>query len=160
MFNIKNYFINYILVSILILSGAYFIEYGLGQKPCILCLYQRIPYYIIILISFLGIKFKNHKNFFHLFISLIFFTSFILASYHSGVEQGIFSGLKGCQSNLSKVAYDITELKEAIFANNQPTCTHADFKILSISLAGWNAIISIIFAYYSFKNFKGNKYEK
>ena len=90
MINYKvNTFLNIIFfVSLISIISAFFIEYILGHQPCNLCLIERVPYglSIILIISnfFLG---KNEK-FIILLLILIFSFSFLLSLYHFGIEQG------------------------------------------------------------------------
>ena len=52
--NIKKFFIIVFTTSFFSLAVALYVEYVLGFKPCILCIYQRIPYAIALLISLIA----------------------------------------------------------------------------------------------------------
>ena len=87
MFNLKvESYIKIIFVfSFVALFSAYFIEYILGHQPCNLCLIERIPYGLsIILITAIFILKKNEK-FFVLLLILIFIFSFLISFYHYGI---------------------------------------------------------------------------
>ena len=72
---LKHYFLLNFLVSLFSLLSAIYIEFVLDQKPCKLCIYQRIPYIFAIFITFLGISLKNKYTWLFL-IFLIFIFSF------------------------------------------------------------------------------------
>ena len=109
MFNFKSeiYLKIIFLFSLIALIFAYFIEHVLGHQPCNLCLIERIPYGLsIILISIMFIIKKN-ENFFILLLILTFIFSFLISLYHFGIEQGIFQestvcGVKNFSENISK----------------------------------------------------------
>ena len=87
--NSKNLFIKFIfLVSIIALVSAYFIEYILGHQPCNLCLYERIPYFLAILITLINYKYNKLEKYLILLLAIIFLIATILSLYHLGIEQG------------------------------------------------------------------------
>ena len=137
-----------ILISIfvfvcLILASAFIIQYELGHKPCKLCLYERIPYFLSILLIMKFFLIKGYEKITLLILSLVFIASSILAFYHFGIEQGFFSESLLCTTeNLSE-----TLSKEQILEQlkqNTISCKEVSFKILGFSLAAINTIFSII----------------
>ena len=76
------------LISVVALSSAFFIEYVLGHQPCNLCILERIPYLMAIIIIVLNYKFIHLEKYFILFLILIFLAATILSLYHLGIEQG------------------------------------------------------------------------
>ena len=70
------------------LFAAYFIEYGLGHKPCKLCLYQRLPYFFSIVLILNILLIRKYEKFSLLILSLIMLVGSSLAFYHYGIEQG------------------------------------------------------------------------
>ena len=66
MFNLskKNLFIAIFLISLIALISAYFIQYALGHQPCSLCLYERIPFFLAILIVLINYKYKKFEKYF------------------------------------------------------------------------------------------------
>ena len=137
-----------ILISIfvfvcLILASAFIIQYELGHKPCKLCLYERIPYFLSILLIMKFFLIKGYEKITLLILSLVFIASSILGFYHFGIEQGFFSESLLCTTeNLSE-----TLSKEQILEQlkqNTISCKEVSFKILGFSLAAINTIFSII----------------
>ena len=153
MINIKDKSIYFLLASILSLVSAYFIEYILNHKPCVLCVYQRIPYMSIIAFFFISHKINLSNKLTYSIYLVIFTASCLLATYHWGVENQIFEGLEACSGKVNDKIENLQQMKDVIF-NSKPSCHHADFTIFSISLAGWNAILSFGLAYMSYGELK------
>jgi disulfide bond formation protein DsbB len=125
------------------LVGAFFIQYHLGHLPCKLCIYERIPYilsiFLILEMLFLNTNRKNTL----LLLSLIFIISSILAFYHFGIEQGLFSESFVCESNNFSEILTKEQILEQL-KQNSISCKDVSFKILGLSLASINTIFSII----------------
>ena len=145
------------LVSLISIVSAYFIEYVLGHQPCNLCLIERIPYGLaIVLIISNHILIKN-KRFIILLLILVFSFSLIISLYHFGIEQGIFTestvcGLKDASNIVSK-----EELLKQLQVKNV-SCKDVTFRIFGFSLTSLNIIISLILVIFLSKVFKN--YEK
>ena len=88
--NKKFLFTLLVLIS-LVLILAYVIEYKLGYQPCKLCLYERIPYFISILLMMKIFFTKGHEKTTLLILFFVFIASLVLAFYHFGIEQGFFN---------------------------------------------------------------------
>ena len=144
--NTKKYFLLIFLISIFSLLSAIYIEFVLNQKPCKLCIYQRMPYIAAIFICFFGFNLK--KRFFWLsLLTLIFFSSSIISGYHVGIEKNIFSEFSGCvTSNMNII--DKKEILESL-NNILPSCKEVTFKIFGLSLATINLILSLIITLYT-----------
>ena len=129
--------------SILSLSIAYFIQYVLGHKPCNLCLIERIPYLAsIILISLLFIL-NRFKKIIAIILFLFFIFGAIISFYHVGIEQGFFSESFVC--NLSSSQDNLTAKQLLKQLENTPvSCKEVTFRLLGLSLATINTIISVI----------------
>ena len=129
--------------SVLSLSIAYFIQYILGHKPCNLCLIERIPYIAsVILISLLFIL-KRFEKIISGIVFLFFIFGAIISFYHVGIEQGFFSESFVC--NLSSSQDNLTAKQLLKQLENTPvSCKEVTFRLLGLSLATINTIISII----------------
>ena len=122
---------------------AYMIEYGLGHKPCNLCLYQRIPYIISVFLIIEILVIKKYIKITLALLSFTFFLSACLAFYHFGIEQGFFNESFVCDSkNLSETMSSEQLLKE--LKKNTISCKAVNFQILGLSLATINIIFSTI----------------
>ena len=129
-------FISFVLVS------AFVIEYGFNHQPCKLCLYERIPYFLSILLIAKIFLIRGYEKITLLILSLIFIISSILAFYHFGIEQGFFKESLACAvENLSENLTKEDLLKE--LSQNSISCKDVSFNIFGISLAAINTIFSI-----------------
>ena len=142
--SIKNKFtLNIVLIfSILALITAYLIQYILGHEPCNLCLVERIPYLAaIILISLIFILNKFEKII-SLIVGLFFIFGAIVSFYHFGIEQGFFNESLVCNLGSSKATTAQELLKQ--LEKETVSCKDVTFRVLGLSLATFNTIISII----------------
>tara|TARA_Y100001970_G_C13880116_1_gene673463 strand:+ start:142 stop:624 length:483 start_codon:yes stop_codon:yes gene_type:complete len=130
------------LISIVALASAFFIEYVLGHQPCNLCILERIPYLLAIIIIVLNYKFAHFEKYFILLLIFIFFVATILSLYHLGIEQGLIKESLVC--NLKNGSYLLS--KEDILKQLQQksvSCQDVTFKIFGLSLTSYNIIISL-----------------
>ena len=159
MFDLKNeFYLKIILViSFAALIFAYFVEHILGHQPCNLCIIERIPYGIsIILIAMIFIIKKNQK-FLTLLLILTFVFSFTISVYHYGIEQGFFQESTVC--NVRNFTENI--IKEDLLrelSKKTTSCKDVTFRILGLSLTSINIVISLLFIITFIKIFI--KYEK
>ena len=139
--NKKFLFIILIFISFVLVS-AFVIEYGFNHQPCKLCLYERIPYFLSILLIAKIFLLRGYEKITLLILSLIFIISSILAFYHFGIEQGFFKESLACAvKNLSENLTKEDLLKE--LSQNTISCKDVSFNIFGISLAAINTIFSI-----------------
>jgi len=146
-----------LLFSIFALLSAYFIQYILGHQPCNLCLIQRIPYILTIIIITLSFIIKKYEKIYLILLSLIFIVATFISFYHFGIEQGFIKESLVCDlsnqnNNLTKEDL-LKELKEKTIS-----CKDVTFKILGLSLATINTIISMLLSIILIK--KNLNYEK
>tara|TARA_Y100000589_G_C26987797_1_gene561316 strand:+ start:328 stop:816 length:489 start_codon:yes stop_codon:yes gene_type:complete len=131
------------LISLISIISAFFIEYVLGHKPCNLCLIERIPYVLSIILIIFNYISKKNEYFIILLLLLIFSFSLIMSFYHFGIEQGFFEestvcGLKDASSIISK-----EEILKQLQAKTV-SCKDVTFRIFGFSLTTFNIIISFI----------------
>ncbi|MDA9966798.1 disulfide bond formation protein B [Candidatus Pelagibacter sp.] len=141
-----------LLFSIFAISVAYFIEYILGHQPCNLCLIERIPYVVSIVIILIFMFIQKFERLFLIILSITFILAFIISFYHFGIEQGFIQQSLACDLNSNN-----TELtKEALLNQLKDvtvSCKDVTFKILGLSLATINIFISLIIASITIKLF-------
>ena len=145
--NSKNLLIKFIFfVSIISLVSAFFIEYVLGHQPCNLCVLERIPYLLAIIIVFLNYKFILFEKFFILLFTIIFLVSAALSLYHLGIEQGFIQESLVCDlksgSNLLSKEEILKQLQE-----KSVSCKDVTFKMFGLSLTSYNILISILITF-------------
>ena len=142
--NSKNLLIKLIfLISVIALVSALFIEYVLGHQPCNLCILERIPYLLAIIIILLNFKFSHYEKFFILLLSIIFLAGAIISLYHLGIEQGFVQESLVCDlksgSNLLSKEEILKQLQE-----KNVSCKDVTFKIFGLSLTSYNILISLL----------------
>jgi disulfide bond formation protein DsbB len=142
--NSKNLLIKLIfLISIVALASAFFIEYKLGHQPCNLCILERIPYLLAIILILLNYKFNHLEKYFILLLSIVFLASTLLSLYHLGIEQGFIEESLVCDlQNSSKILSKEEILKQ--LQEKRVSCKDVTFKIFGLSLTTLNIIISIL----------------
>ena len=140
--NKKFLFTILIFVSLVVIF-AFVIEHKLDHKPCKLCLYERIPYFLSILLIIKILFIKKYEKITLLIISLVFISGAVLAFYHFGIEQGFFSESFVCRSQNLSETLSKEQLLEQL-KQNSISCKDASFKILGLSLAAINTIFSLI----------------
>ena len=152
--NKKNFYLFVLFYSLLAIFFALYVEYILGYKACKLCLYQRVPYIISIFICFFG--YNYYKNLYWLILLIIvFIISSFLSGYHVGIENNIFEEFSGCTGNNLNITDKLELLKS--LNNSMPNCKNVDFKLMGLSLATINFIISIVIIFISIKCFINEK---
>ena len=142
--NSKNLSIKFIfLVSIIALVSAFLIEYILGHQPCNLCVLERIPYFLAIIVVLLNYKFIQFERFFMLLLAIIFLAGTILSLYHFGIEQGFIQESLVCDlkngSNLLSKEEILKQLQE-----KSVNCKDVTFKIFGLSLTSYNILITLL----------------
>ena len=146
------FFINFTSIT-----SAFFIEYVLGYQPCNLCLIQRIPYGLCIILIIMNYFQRKNEKFIILLLILIFSFSFLISFYHFGIEQGFFKESLVCTTkNTSNIIIKEEILKQLQVKN--VSCKDVTFRIFGFSLTTFNIIISLILVIMSIKIFKN--YEK
>ena len=94
----KIFYLFIILLCVTSIFYAFFVEFFLGYKPCILCKYQRVPYALGLIIGFFGF-FKPSNTKICIYIFLTFLISMILSGYHVGIEQELYQSIFNCSDD-------------------------------------------------------------
>ncbi len=154
----NNIFLIVILAIIsLTLISALIIQYWLGHEPCKLCLYERIPYFLSMLLIIKILFIKKYEKITFLILSLVFIGSAALAFYHFGIEQGFFSESLACTTGDLSKTLSKEELLQQL-KQNSISCKDVSFRILGLSLAAINTIFSLLLSVIFIKLFMN--YEK
>ena len=131
------------LISLFALISAYLIEYILGHQPCNLCLIERIPYMVALIIIIINYKFNHLEKYLILLLVIVFLAGMLISLYHLGIEQGFITESLVCDlKNSSKILS-----KEEILQQLQQkivSCKDVTFKIFGLSLTTFNVIISLL----------------
>ena len=141
-----------LIISVVALASAFFIEYVLGHKPCNLCILERVPYLLAIIIIVLNYKFVHLEKHFILILILIFLAATILSLYHLGIEQGFIEESFVCDlKNVSNLLSKEDILKQ--LQEKNVSCKDVTFKIFGLSLTSYNIIISLLITYITAKTY-------
>ena len=156
-FKINTYLKIIFFISFISIISAFFVEYALGHQPCNLCLIQRIPYGLCIILIIINYFQKKNQKFMILLLILIFSFSFLISFYHFGIEQNIFEESAVCKI---KNTSDIISKEELLKQLQLKTvsCKDVTFRIFGFSLTTFNIVISLILTILLIKIFKN--YEK
>ena len=142
--NSKNLLIKFIfLISVIALVSAFFIEYVLGHQPCNLCILERIPYLLALIIILFNFKFSHFEKFFILLLIIIFLVGAIISLYHLGIELGFIQESLVCDL---KSASDLLSKEEILkqLQEKNVSCKDVTFKIFGLSLTSYNILISLL----------------
>ena len=152
--------------ALLTIAGAWFFELVLGLQPCALCLTQRIPYYVAVVLAggtalaawsgssavrkpTTDPRFSTRRRLVRAALALLavlFLVSAGLGAYHAGVEWRLWAGPSGC-SGQDTTPGSVGDLLSALDSVRVVACNEAPWVFLGLSLAGWNALISLALAF-------------
>ena len=155
--NRKNFYLIIFFISLISIISALYIEYILQYQPCKLCIYQRLPYLAAIFVSLIGFNFFNNDKII-IVIIMIFTISAIISGYHYGIENNLIQEISSCTNNSLDIS-NKSKLLETLNKNMPVDCKDATFKILGVSLAAINTILSILIVIISIRTlvYEANK---
>lgn len=139
------------LLSALALGGAYLAEYGFDLPPCELCLKQRIPFYLVILLGIPALMLKQTKarTVILLLMSLAFLANAGIAGYHTGVEQKWWPGPSACSGEQTSFS-GLEELREHILSAPVVRCDEPAIEFFGfVTMASANFLFSLLLAVYA-----------
>ena len=155
-YKINSYFKIIFFISLISIISAFYIEYVLGHQPCNLCLIQRIPYGLCIILLIINYFQRKNEKFIILLLTLIFSFSLLVSFYHFGIEQGFFKESAVCtMKNISDIISKEELLKQLQLKTI--SCKDVTFRLFGFSLTTFNIFISLIFLIillYIFKNYE------
>ena len=128
-------------ISASLYAGALWFQHVGGLMPCSMCLWQRWPHIIIVLLALMALLVRTPR----LVLTAIAITaavSVILAGYHAGVEWQLWSGPGGCTASLTNSG-DLTSLTDSLLATPVVRCDKVAWSFMGLSMAGWNSLFSL-----------------
>ena len=151
-----------VFISFIALSAALMSQYVFGLNPCVLCIYQRIPYVFAIAFGLIAYgaarQCKNTTRFFIFLAVFVLFVDSTIAVFHVGVEQKWWEGLSECSVS-SGAEMTLEELRQAVLSAPVVRCDEVAWSLFGISMAGYNALLSFALGVFgSISFFKGHKY--
>ena len=143
MLDIKKIIYGIFFFSIVSILFAFYLQYILGHAPCKLCIYQRVPYYLIIAIGVINLLSNKYLKFSLFLISVLLLCELFISGYHTLSTFGIIE-YTGCES--ATLPTDINQLKEALLNDKLVvTCSNANLKFFGIPLSFYNTLFSTFF---------------
>jgi len=140
-----------LLVTVSVLSAAYSAQYIGGLRPCILCLYSRIPWFVaggLMLVTILMHFSGPGRRGILLLTGLALLAGTGISVYHVGVEQGYFQPPSACSAQ--DIPANLQQLKALLNTAAPPRCDEIPWEMYGISLAGFNVIASFAMALAAF----------
>ncbi len=136
------------LATASLLAGAWYFQLVLGLLPCKLCLEQRWPHYIALGLGLAALAAGLAGQAARLrpvlvLMALIFAASALMGAYHAGVEWGWFAGPTDCGGAAPAAAGSMQDFMKQLQTTRVVSCTEAAWRFVGLSLAGWNAVISL-----------------
>lgn len=127
------------------LGTAYTAQYVFGLEPCILCLYQRIPYAIAGVLALAAILMPRGTGRIVLLAICVpvFLTGAGIAFYHVGVEQHWWVSAAGCGGEVSGLS-TVADLQASLMAEPVKACDEVDWTLFGLSMTVYNVAASLI----------------
>lgn len=119
--------------------GAQYIQ---ELEPCILCLYQRIPFVLTGILAIVALRLKASSPLIPLIIiacGLIYLCGAGVAIYHVGVEQHWW--VSGCSGALSENV-SLDQLRASLMQKPEKACDEVNWTLFGISMATYNVLAS------------------
>ena len=133
-----------LLLPVALLGGALGSQYLGGLHPCEMCYWQRWPHgaaIVLAALAFTAPAQSQRSRRLTLLAALGIAISGAIGVYHAGVEAKIFEGFTTCTANATGAS--TAELLKQITHAPLVRCDQVQFRFLGISMAGWNAILSL-----------------
>jgi disulfide bond formation protein DsbB len=128
------------------IGAALFSQHVLGYVPCKLCYWQRQPYYVALPLALALVLLPLSDAIRRaglVLLALIFLVGAGLAAYHAGVEWGLFLGPSDCGGTPPPAPAGMSDFLKQLETTRVVSCTEAPFRVLGLSMAGWNVVVSL-----------------
>lgn len=133
-----------LVIPVALLGGALFSQFVGGLYPCEMCWWQRYPHAAAIAIAgaaFLFVADSQRARTLTALAALAIAVSGAIGVYHAGVEAKIFEGLTTCTATTH--AGNAADVLAQIMKTPLIRCDQVQWRFLGLSLAAWNALISL-----------------
>lgn len=137
-----------VLMSILALVGALTAQYGFNLRPCELCLIQRVPFVLTILLGLLAYFWTAKRIPLIVLSGVAYLVNSGVALFHSGVERKWWAGLTGCTT--PDMSGSIEDLMKRIQETAVVRCDEIPWSFLGLSMANYNVMFCLGLAFACF----------
>jgi len=141
--NSRNYYLSAFIFCALLLGGAYYLQYVVGLKPCVLCILQRVVYFAIAIITLLAVVINPrgvlHKIFATL-LSLVSFLGVLIAGRQTWMQYFPPADV-GCGPNLNFMLHNfpLSQVIETLFYGSG-NCALVTWRFIGLSMAEWSLL--------------------
>ena len=138
-----------LIVALITLSASLTAEYLFDKEPCILCLYQRVPFLITGLFAIITLCLKSSSRLIPMIFMLCALTYLVgsaIAIYHVGVEKLWL--ISECSGNLSENT-TLEQLRASLLQKADKLCNDVDWTLFGISMATYNVFLSSVLGFTS-----------
>lgn len=125
-----------VFMSIFSLIGAYTAQYGFNLRPCELCLIQRVPFAVNILLGLIAYMWAPRRPLLIGLSGVIFLINSAIAFFHSGVERKWWVGLTGCTT--PDMSGSVEDLLKRIQETDVVRCDEIPWSLFGLSMANYN----------------------
>jgi disulfide bond formation protein DsbB len=135
-------------VSAVVLGAAFASQYWGGLAPCEMCLLQRWPWAIAIVVSLVALFAGGRPAlpWVALLLAIVFAAGIVFAAYHVAVEQHWIAGPTACTAGPPGSAMSVEQMKQQILGTAPVLCDRVQWSLYGVSLAGWNLLASLVMA--------------
>ena len=136
-----------------LLLGALFFQYVMDLPPCPLCHYQRWPHIAVVVLAAgaLAIGPGALRPWLLGLVGTALLATVAIAVFHAGVEQKWWAGLAVCEGSGDDTAIGVDDLTKALNRRPAPRCDQIPWSLFGLSMAAWNAIVSLALAAFAFR---------
>jgi disulfide bond formation protein DsbB len=153
------YFIRLLVLgSGFMIAMAAIFEYGFGLYPCTMCIWQRVPHWVVIILGLAGVFLSIPPRYLLMAVIASLLIGAGIAGWHSGVELKLLPGPTACSGGLV-LDGDPAELLQELLSKPQIRCDEVSWSLFGLSMASWNGIISIMMAIAATMSLTGYKFK-
>jgi disulfide bond formation protein DsbB len=132
-----------LLLPAALLGGAWFSQLVGHLYPCEMCHWQRWPHYAALIVALAAFALPGAARPLVWLAALLIAVSGTIGVFHAGVEWHWWQGITACSSTVSASGTSAAERLDAIMRAPFVRCDQAQWRLLGVSLAGWNALVSL-----------------
>ena len=130
--------------SVFSLLFVFILQYEYGILPCKLCIWQRLPHFLNILIVLKILSSVSIPSYLLLLGLLNMIVAFLLSGYHYGLEQNLLNNVFSCGGKLDIKDLSTEELLKNLNKTPITNCELEAWNFLNLSLSGWNMILTLL----------------
>ncbi len=138
------------LASVASLAAAYIAQLGFGLHPCHLCLLQRIPFAVVMILSLTGLLTQRWQQGLIVIIGVVFLINSGIAGYHTATEQHWIAGPSGCTQEEAPANQSADDFLKHIQSAPIVACDQPQWEFHGITMAGINMIWCLVLAISTF----------